>query len=80
MIGRNGDPQFMHRIGDRVYEALHEKLQSAHPERSEAEIRALLSFLFAGCTGVIAAWLGGNGLSDEETANLLAHLCGSVMQ
>ena len=80
VIGRNGDPLFMHRIGDRVYEALHEKLQSAHPERSEAEIRALLSFLFAGCTGVIAAWLGGNGLSDEETANLLAHLCGSVMQ
>ena len=80
VIGRNGDPLFMHRIGDRVYEALHEKLQSAHPERSEAEIRALLSFLFAGCTGVIAAWLGGNGLSDEETANLLAHLCGSVIQ
>lgn len=80
VIGRNGDPQFMHRIGDRVYEALQEKLQSAHPERSEAEIKARLSFLFAGCTGVIALWLDGNALSDEETANLLSHLCDSVMQ
>ena len=80
VISRNGDPHFLHEIGDKVFAALHDKLSSEGPSRSEFEMHARFSFMFAGCTGLISAWLEGNGLSDEETANLLSQLCDSVMQ
>ena len=80
VISRNGDPHFLHEIGDKVFAALHDKLSSEGPSRSEFEMHARFSFMFAGCTGLISAWLEGNGLSDEETANMLSQLCDGVMQ
>ena len=80
VISRNGDPHFLHEIGDKVFAALRNKLSSEDPSRSEPEMHARFSFMFAGCTGLISSWLEGNGLSDEETANMLSQLCDGVMQ
>lgn len=80
VISRNGDPHFLSELSGKVFSVLREKLLSENPSKDEAELRARFSFMFAGCTGLISAWLEGNGLSDEETANLLSQLCDGVMQ
>ena len=78
VIGRNGDPGFLRDISDKAYESAHEML-AATLKCSEQEMRARFNYLFSGCTGVVSAWLDGNGLSDEETAILLSDLCDSIM-
>ena len=80
VIGRNGDPLYLPEIGDRAFASLQKKFSASDPTWKEPEKHVRFSFMFAGCTGVIVAWLNGNGLSDEETADLLAQLCDSVMQ
>lgn len=78
VIGHNGDPNFLREISDKAYESVHDML-TANLSCSEPEMRARFAYVFSGCTGVVSAWLEGNGLSDEETATLLSDLCGSIM-
>ncbi len=81
VIGHNGDPTFLHKVRERAYVLMQNRLFRAKPEMGETERRQRFDFLFSGCTGVVTAWLNGeNDATLEETEHLLSQLCESVIK
>ena len=80
LIGRSGDPIFLFAVRDKAFSKMEEQLKTELPGIGDGELRLRFDFLFSGFTGVVSAWLKGNGLTDLETAQMLEQLCNSVLK